>query len=425
MILSNITGPLLGLVDTAVIGHLGQAYYLGGATIGAMVVTFITWLCNFLRMSTTGLAAQAFGQSDHTKALLILLRGILLAFVIGASCIVFQQSYLDAGLYLAGGSEQVQFYARQYGEIRIWGLPAALANLVILGWLLGNYRTKIVMWLLILTNVVNLLLDLLFVIGFGWQVQGVAWATLVAEYSGLVAGLVVIAGIFKQSIKNLVQSKRHLWQDIIEATALLNYFKLNRDIFIRTLCLEICFLFITFQGARLGDNIVAANAILMNFLLLISFALDGIANAAEAMVGQAAGAKNQHKLKKIVQVSLFWTVIFALGYTVMFALVGSTFIGWITDIDAVVKVANDYLIWIVCLPIIACWCYLYDGIYVGLMQARIMRNSMMVATFLCFFPVWFALQHLGNHGLWAAFIVFMAVRGLTLAWHLHWRVFKQ
>ena len=417
MILSNITVPLLGLVDTAVIGHLDQAYFLGGSTVGAMIITFVTWLCGFLRMSTTGLAAQAFGASNSEQGMLILWRGVLVAFMIGVLLILFQHQYLSFALYLAGGSEHVQFYARQYTDIRIWGLPAALGNLVLLGWLLGNHRAKAVMWILIFTNLVNLVLDLVFVLGFGWQVRGVALATLAAEYSGLLIGFWVIWINARDSINRLVADFKHYLARILALEGLVQYFKLNRDILIRTLCLEICFVFITFQGARLGDNVVAANAILMNFLLLISFGLDGVANAAEAMVGQAKGARSTSSLKTIVNISLFWTATFALFYTLSFALGGEYFIGLISDIPSVVEFAQHYLPWIVVLPLIACWCYLYDGIYIGLMQARAMRNSMILATFGCFFPAWFILQSFGNHGLWAAFSCFMLARGVFLAWH--------
>lgn len=419
MILSNITAPLLGLVDTAVIGHLEHAYYLGGSTVGAMIVTFITWLCGFLRMSTTGLSAQAFGENNKQLNALILLRGIIVAFAIGLFIIVFQKLYLDLGLSLAGGSEKVQYYAREYSAIRIWGLPAALANLVILGWLLGNHKTKLVMWLIMTTNVINLVLDLLFVIGFSWQVKGVAAATLIAEYSGLLLGVILVYKNFKQPFVGLFASTKHLLNAIIDRVALLSYFKLNRDILIRTLCLEICFVFMTFQGARLGDDVVAANAILLNFLLLISFGLDGIANAAEVMVGKATGQKNQKYMLASVNVALFWTAIFAAVYSLLFYLVGDYFILMISDIPPVVEYAQRHLAWIIALPMIACWCFLYDGIYVGLMQASTMRNSMIIATFACFFPVWWLLKDFGNHGLWAAFSVFMLARGVTLAWHFH------
>lgn len=424
MILSNITVPLLGLVDTAVMGHLDQSYYLAGSTVGAMVITFVVWLCGFLRMSTTGLTAQAFGKKDSTLNLDILLRGLAVALLLAITLIALQVPYINAGLYLAGGSEQVQFYARQYSEIRIWGLPASLANLVLLGWLLGNQKAKAVMWILIVTNVCNVVLDVVFVLGFEWKVQGVAFATLIAEYLGLTVGLTIVAKTAqgKVAAKQLVQR----FKSIFQTDKMSAFFNLNRDILIRTLCLELCFVFITFQGARLGDDIVAANAILMNFLLLISFALDGIANAAEALVGEAKGANgdkvHSEKMNQVVHVSLFWTLIFALVFCLFFAGAGEQLIALITSIPEVQLLASQYLPWMIALPIIACWCFLFDGIYVGLMQARVMRNSMLVATFIGFFPMWFVLQGLGNNGLWAAFSGFMLLRGLTLAWHFRYRL---
>jgi MATE family multidrug resistance protein len=414
MILSNITVPLLGLVDTAVIGHLKHAYYLGGSSVGAMVITVVVWLCGFLRMSTTGLSAQAYGANDYHQNFSTLARGLLVAASIGSIFILLQNYYLDLAMSLAGGSEQVQFYARQYSDIRIWGIPAGLANLVILGWLLGNHQAKSVMWILIATNLVNLCLDLIFVWGFGWQVKGVALATLFAEYIGLILGFIFIWNKYKSQI---LKHQKGVRQVLADKVALTSYFKMNRDIVVRTLCLQVCFIFMTFQGARLGDNVVAANAILMNFLLLISFGLDGIANAAEAMVGQAKGGKNNHQIKLIVGISLFWTFIFSLAYTAVFYIGGELFIRSISTIPSVISFANQHLMWVVILPLIACWCYLYDGIYIGLMQFSVMRNSMLIATFICFFPAWLLLEPLGNHGLWAAFSVFMLVRGITLAWH--------
>jgi MATE family multidrug resistance protein len=424
MILSNITVPLLGLVDTAVIGHLSHAYFLGGSTIGAMIITSVTWLCGFLRMSTTGLSAQAFGLNDIDKNLLVLFRGLVVSFTIGLIFVLLQSPFINTALNLAGGSEQVQFYARQYSEIRIWGFPASLGNLVILGWLIGNHQTKAVMWLLMITNLINVVLDLIFVFGFHWQVQGVAFATLIAEYCGMLLGLSIIFFRYRASVKALLQKSSLLFSSLIERSSLLSYFKLNRDILIRTLCLEICFIFITFQGARLGDNVVAANAILMNFLLLISFGLDGIANATEAMVGKAHGEKNSHKLRNTVNIALLWTFLFAVTYSLLFSFAGEFLLTLISDIPSVVNFAKDYLLWMVLLPIVACWCYLFDGVYIGLMQAKAMRNSMIIATFGCFFPLWWLLQNSlskenGNHALWAAFSLFVLARGVTLAWHYY------
>lgn len=419
MILSNITVPLLGLVDAAVIGHLPHAYYLGGSTVGAMIITFITWLCGFLRMSTTGLTAQALGAADDNANLFSLLRGIFVALALGLTFIVFQSFYLDFSLWLAGGSEQVQFYAKTYSEIRIWGLPAALANLVILGWLLGNHRAKAVMWLLIFTNVINLILDLWFVLGLNLNVEGVAFATLISEYSAVFLGLFVV--FYQQDKWRKLLKNSHIFNisNLLAKQSMTQYFNLNKDILLRTLCLEFCFVFITFQGARLGDDIIAANAILMNFLLLISLGLDGIANGAEAMIGEAKGANKYEKLNDIVKVSLFWTGVFAVVYALFFIFFGSWLIGLITSIKDVIHIAEQYIMWLWLMPLLACWCYLYDGVYIGLMQTKIMRNSMIISTFLGFFPLWYLLQGFGNHAIWAAFSILMVLRGVTLAWHYH------
>ncbi|WP_286264264.1 MATE family efflux transporter [Thalassotalea atypica] len=419
MILSNITAPLLGLVDTAVIGHLSHAYFLGGSTVGAMLITFVTWLCGFLRMSTTGLSAHAYGAQESQESYLILVRGLMIAFTIGLLIIVLQLPYINAGLWLAGGSEQVQFYAAQYAHIRVWGLPAALANIVIVGWLLGQHKAKMVMWLLIATNIINLSLDLLFVVVFDWQVQGVAAATLIAEISGLLIGLGMILHHLELSLSAMVEKAIGQFNAITEREPLMAYFHLNKNILIRTLCLELCFVFMTFQGARLGDDIIAANAILMNFLLLISFGLDGIANAAEVLVGKAKGQKNPDAIKQVVSLSLMWTAVFAVAYSLLFLIAEDWLISLISDIPNVIATAKIYYPWVILLPIIACWCFLFDGVYVGLMNARVMRNSMLISTFGCFFPVWALLSFMGNHGLWLAFTCFMLTRGMTLIWHYY------
>ena len=422
MILSNITVPLIGLVDTAVIGHLSHAYFLGGSTIGAMVISATVWLFGFLRMSTTGLSAQSFGRNDLSSNIVVLLRGLSIAFIIGLALILLQSPFIYWSLTLAGGSEEVQFYASQYAHIRIWGVPAAMANLVILGWLIGNQQSKTVLWLVIITNLINVVLDILFVFVFDWQVQGIALASLIAEYSAMFIGLMFIFKRYKTTLTKLFLDLKALSTTLFSGKTFAHYFQLNRDILIRTLCLQVCFLFITFMGARLGDNVVAANAILMNFLLLISFGLDGIANATEAMVGKAHGEKNTKKVTDIVHIALFWNIIFALFYSLLFALAGERLLGLITNIDDILHFAQDYLIWMVLLPIVSCWCFLYDGVYIGLLQAKAMRNSMIIATFGCFFPMWLLLQNFDNHGLWAAFSLFMLARGISLAWHFHYRI---
>ncbi len=419
MVLSNITVPLLGLVDTGVIGHLPHAYYLGATAVGSMIITFITWFCGFLRMSTSGLSAQAFGRKNASDSLIVLTRGLLVALVIGLLLIIFQVPYIQMSLWLSGGSEQVTTYAAQYSYIRIWGMPAALANLVILGWLLGMHKAKFAMWLLIVTNLVNLSLDLLFVLGFDWQVMGVATATLIAEYSGLLLGMYFTVKTLDLTPQALKAKLLDIKQQLLSKADFMPYVKLNRDIVIRTLCLEICFIFITFQGARLGDTVVAANAILMNFILLISFGLDGIAYGAEARVGRAKGMGSKVAMQTAVQTSLVYNLIFAGIYSLFFYFLGLEFIRLLSDIPEVIYFSSEFMPWIILLPVVACWCYLFDGIYIGLTQAAAMRNSMLFSTFICFFPTWFLLKGYGNHALWAALLIFMASRGITLMWHYY------
>lgn len=415
MVLSNITVPLLGLVDTAVVGHLDHAYYLGGTNVGNMIVTFVVWLCGFLRMSSSGLTAQAYGSGSNEQSLVILMRGLALAVGLGLLLICLQVPYIQMGLWLSGGSEQVQLYASEYAYIRVWGFIPALGNLVLLGWLLGMHKSKLAMWLIIITNIVNLILDLLLVVVFDYKVAGVAFATLVAEYTGFIVGLCFVPKVLGLSAAKLGEKIAHSATKITEQIG--SFFKLNRDILIRTICLEICFVFITFQGARLGDTVVAANAILMNFLMLISFGLDGIAYGVEARVGRAKGANQVKQLHIAVKVGLFWTVAFALLYSLVFYFAGDLLVGLITSIDSVIAFTKDFLPWVIALPLLACWCFLFDGIYIGLTDAKTMRNSMIIATLGCFFPTWFVLQSLGNHALWAAFSVLMVARGLTLGWH--------
>lgn len=415
MILSNITVPLLGLVDTAVVGHLPEAYFLGGTAVGNMLITLVVWLAGFLRMTTTGLSAQAYGAGSQDSMVLVLWRGVVIALALATVLLLFQVPLIRWGLALSGGSDAVQFYAHQYVSIRVWGFPAALLNLVVLGWLLGMHQARLVLWLLVLTNTMNIVLDFWFVPVLGWQVQGVALATLMSEYSGLALGIWLVVRVCK--IKGIQFAPP--WQKVFYGDALGRYLRLNRDVLIRTICLEIAFAFMTFQGARLGDTVVAANAILMGFLLLISFGLDGIAFGAEARVGRAKGAMDAASIKLATTVALVWTALFAGCYSLFFWFGGSWLIGIMSSVTAVNQYANGYLSWMVILPLVACWCYLYDGVYIGLTKADVMRNSMLLATFGAFFPVWFLFRGLGNQGLWIAFTLFMAVRGITLGWHFH------
>ncbi|QYK13054.1 MATE family efflux transporter [Shewanella rhizosphaerae] len=420
MILSNITVPLLGLVDTAVVGHLSNAYYLGGVAVGSTVITLILWILGFLRMSTTGLVAQAFGAKELHTQYRLLMQSASLALLLSLLVLLLQQPIISAAMALSDASEQVQYYSQAYFNIRIWSTPFALINLALLGWLLGRQQPKAAMWQLIAANLTNILLDLLFVIGLDWGVEGAALASVLADMTGFaVAASMVVRTIKRQGGFEFLP--------LLHSLSLNSYqrlVRLNLDIFIRSLCLQLAFAFMTFQGANLGDNTVAANAVLLNLLLLISYALDGIAYYGEAEVGRAVGEKSHERMTQSVTLAGLWSAIFALLFTLFFALWGEQVIKLLTNISEVRQEAQAYLGWVVALPLLAFGSYLFDGVYIGAAQGKAMRNTMILATFGVFFPAWLLLQGYGNHALWAAMSLFMLTRSLSLALDYRYRLSK-
>ncbi|CZF84400.1 DNA-damage-inducible protein F [Grimontia celer] len=408
MVLSNITVPLLGLVDAAVIGHLDHAWYLGGVAVGSTMIAVTFWLLGFLRMATTGLTAQAYGADDKAGLANVFLQGISLAWLLALAIIAVHPLIADWVFSYSDASAEVKRYADQYFSVRIWSAPAALTNLVIMGWLLGAQNAKKPMMLLIVINVINIVLDVLFVVGFGWKVQGAAAASVIADYSGMALGLYFVAQRWKQE---MLPAPLAQWKKASAGMGRL--LKLNRDIFLRSLCLQLAFTFMTFQGATLGDNVVAANAVLMNFLMLVSFAMDGFAYAMEAMVGKAIGARNRNELMDSLTATTFWSLVISLLITAAFLIFGEQIVGVISDIPAVREQAFVYLPWLIAMPLVAMWCFLLDGVFIGATRGREMRNTMFVAM-AGFFVIWWLLSGWGNHALWAAMLGFMALRGLTL-----------
>ena len=418
MVFSNVTTPLLGLVDTWVIGHLGQAWFLGGVSVGATLINLLFWLLGFLRMSTTGLTAQAQGAASAEGQLDTLARALGLAVGLGLALLLLVLPFLPAIIGLSGGSPEVQVYAGDYVSVRIWSAPAALCNLVIMGWLLGMQDARSPMLLLILSNLVNMVLDAWFVLGLGWQVRGVAAASLLADYCSLGVGLWLVSRRLRHLSAEVWQGAWSRWWQWPAVRRLLG---LNRDIFIRSLCLQLCFTFMTLQGARLGDVAVAANAVLLNFLMLISYGLDGFAYAVEAMVGRAIGRRDRQGLREAIVLNLGWALLIAIAFALGFALGGRLLIAHITDIPAVIAEANRQLPWLIAMPLLAVWCFLLDGVFIGATRAREMRNSMLVAVFAGFFPIWWLCQEWGVAALWAAMAALMTGRGLTLGW-LCWQL---
>lgn len=408
MVLSNITIPLLGLVDAAVIGHLEHAWYLGGVALGGTVISVTFWLLGFLRMSTTGLTAQALGADNRVGLARVWLQGMLMALGFAVIFLLLHRIIADGVFGLSAASAEVKHYAQQYFVIRAWSAPASLANFVLLGWLLGTQNSRAPMWMVIITNVVNIALDVLFVLGLGWKVEGAALASVIADYSGMSFGLWCV---WRYWLQHQLPSPLALLRESTQGLS--RFVALNRDIFLRSLCLQAAFSFMTFQGAAFGDQTVAANAVLMSFLMMISYGMDGFAYAMEAMVGKAIGAKSEAQLKAAMIGSAFWSVVICLLLTLAFGGYGSALIRLITDIPTVQQTAQVYLPWLVAMPLTSMWCFLLDGIFIGATKGREMRNSMFVAAS-TFFVVFYGFAFLGNHALWLAMLSFMAMRGFSL-----------
>jgi len=416
MILSNISVPLLGIVDTAIIGHLDSPVYLGGVAVGATATSFVFMLLLFLRMSTTGLTAQAFGARDTPALARALIQPMLIALTAGVLFIALRTPVSELAAALMGGSEAVQQQAQTFIAIRWLSAPATLANLVILGWLLGVQYARAPMVLLITGNVVNILLDLLFVLQWHWGVAGAAAPDAVADYVTLAAGLWMVARVL--ALRGISFSLlKASWRG---DTARL--FRLNRDIMLRSLLLQLCFASLTLLGARLGPEVVAVNAVLLMFLTFTAYALDGFAYAVEACSGEATGAGDRSRLRLIWYAACRQAGIMGLLFAVIYAVCGPAIIALLTSIESLREAADRYLIWQVILPLAGVWCYLLDGMFIGATRGRDMRNSMLLAA-LGYALTLLTLPWLGNHGLWLAITVFLALRGITLGliWRYHWR----
>ena len=408
MMLSGISVPLLGLVDTAVLGHLDSAEYLAAVAVGATIFSLLFMSLNFLRMGTTGLTAQALGANDRVRQFSGLQQALIVALCIATVLVLAKQPILKLALHLIAPDESVGELASVYFNIRIFSAPLALANFVIIGWLLGMQDGRGPLIITLVLNITNIVLDLLFVVGMGMTVDGVALATLLAEVVALVAGLWLVA---KQLRQLNLRSKLLQWPGGEPIGRLLD---VNGSLFVRTLTLMFTFAFVTAQGARLGDVILATNALLMNFLFLLSYALDGIANAAEALTGKAYGQNNSSGLQQAVSRSLQWSLLFAAGFTLVYAVFGQSLIDLLTSLPDVQNSASKFLPWIVALPFVTFLSFLYDGVFVGLTRTREMCFVMLAATFMVFLPTWYLCQAWGNHALWFALILFMAARSLGM-----------
>lgn len=417
MILSNISVPLVGLVDTAVVGHLDGAHYLGGVAVGATLITFILWAAGFLRMGTTGFVAQACGANDGNRLRLVLLQALWLALLLALLVWLVHEPLLRAALYFLDSSEALLEQARIYFNIRLISLPAALGNFVLVGWFIGAQRARAPLYLLLAVNLTNVVLDVLFVVVLGWGVAGAAWATVVGDYTGLLLGLWLLRPVLARYPGVMA------WRDALRLRGAAPLMRVNRDILIRTLALELVFYLLVLQGARMGDSVVAANAVLLNFLLLTSHGLDGLAHAVEALGGHALGQRNRLAIKRVLVVSTLWSLIVGAGFVLAFNLFGEGIINLLTSVESIREVASTYLPWMAWMPLVAVWSYLLDGLFIGATRARAMRNAMLLAVLLIYLPAAWLLRDSGNHGLWLGFYLFMGARGVLLGgWFMRlWR----
>lgn len=412
LILSNLSVALLALVDTAVVGHLPDPAFLGGTTIGATIFTFLYWGFGFLRMGTVGLAAQSVGERDVAAVRRVLGQALVLALVLSGLIVLLQWPVERLALPLSGASARVQAQAELYFSIRVWSAPAVLASYVFLGWFIGLGNARGPLYMLLVVNGLNVALDLLFVVGLGWQVAGVALATLIAEYAGLGLGLLLVARELRR------RPGRWDVRGLLERASLRRLLAVNRHLFVRTLALLFAFAFFHVQGARQGDTVLAANAVLLNFQTLMALALDGIAHAAESLVGQAVGRGRRVLFLRAVRVAALWSVLLAVGFCLVYAATGELMVAALSDLPQVREQARRYLPYVVVMPLIAVWGFLLDGVFIGATQARAMRDAMLLSV-AAYLLLWLLLRPLGNHGLWLAFSGLMVARAVTMGIAFH------
>ncbi|HKI87411.1 MAG TPA: MATE family efflux transporter [Draconibacterium sp.] len=406
-IVSNITVPLLGLIDLALMGHLGSEVYIGAISLGGVIFNFIYWGFGFLRMSTSGFTAQAFGEKNRPETITILIRALLVALVISLLILLLQAPIAWASFHLINGSAGVETLANQYFRIRVWAAPAALSLFVFSGWFLGMQNARYPMIIAIAVNVVNIVLSVFFVFGLKMKSDGVALGTAISQY----AGLLIAVFLFLKKYKYLVTDiSRH---GIMDLKILTNFFKVNTDIFIRTFCIILVFTFFTSKSASIDDTILAVNSLLIQLLLFFSFFIDGFAFAGEALVGKYVGAGKPLKLKKAVKLLFYWGAGLALGFSLVY-LAGINFIlKLLTSQPGVIKAAQPFLFWVVFIPVVSFASFIWDGIYIGATASKAMRNALLASTFLVFAPVYYFLNPLWeNHALWLGMVLFMLARGV-------------
>ena len=407
IVIANMTVPILGAVDTGVVGQMGEAAPIGAVGLGAIILTALYWIFGFLRMGTTGLTSQAIGADDRAEADALLTRALLVAFAAGSAIILLQGPIFAGAFLLAPASDEVEALARDYVTIRVWSAPALIGLYGITGWLIAAERTRAVLVIQLAMNGLNVLLSLWFVLGLGWGVTGVAIGTFIAEWSGFALGLwfcrdAILRGHWKD------------WPRVFDMPRLRRMASVNGDILVRSFLIQAIFVSFLFLGAGLGDVPLAANQVLLQFLQITAYAMDGFAFGAETLVGRAMGARRRAALRRAAWLSSLWGLGTGVTLALFFALAGPTIVDVMTTAEPVRAAARDFLPWVVLAPLVGAAAWMLDGIFIGATRTRDMRNMMAVSAAVYALSVAVLMPVLGNHGLWAALIISLVVRGLTL-----------
>lgn len=407
-IVSNITVPLLGLIDVSIVGHLGAASYIGAIAVGGMLFNMIYWLFGFLRMGTGGLTAQAYGRHDLQEVTRILLRSLSISLLLALALLLLQYPIRNIAFMCMDTSEEVRQLATLYFHICIWGAPATLGLYGFTGWYIGMQNSRFPMFIAITQNIVNIAASLFFVFVLKMKVEGVALGTLVAQYAGLGMACLLWLAYYRPLRKYLRQKA------LFDRTEMKRFFQVNRDIFIRTLCLIAVTVFFTSTGAAYGDVVLAVNALLMQLFTLFSYFMDGFAYAGEALTGKYIGAKDNQSLRLTIRHLFKWGIALSLLFTLLYGAGGKSFLGLLTNDTSVISASEEYIYWVLAIPLAGFSAFLLDGICIGATATHLMLRSMLVAS-ASFFLLYYGLHDtLGNHALWMAFIVYLALRGIVL-----------
>lgn len=405
-IVSNITVPLLGLIDVTIVGHLGAASYIGAIAVGGMLFNIIYWIFGFLRMGTGGMTSQAYGQKDEAETMRILARSTGIGMLIALALIILQYPIERTAFTFIKATPEVEELASLYFRICIWGAPAVLGLYSISGWCIGMQNSRYPMYIAITQNIVNILVSLVLVYAFDMKIEGVAIGTLVAQYSGFFMAIWLWSSHFKHLLRYV-----HL-QTLMAKGAIRRFFQVNRDIFLRTLCLVAVTMYFTSAGAKQGDVVLAVNTLLMHFFTFFSYIMDGFAYAGEALAGKHIGANDRPALRQMIRQLFVWGIGLSLSFTLIYAVGGEAFLGLLTNERSVITASSTYFYWVLAIPLAGFAAFLYDGIFIGATATGLMLRAMFVAS-VAFFLIYFGCREtMGNHALWLAFITYLALRGI-------------